>query len=430
MQLQETRSSMVRSSSFMAENLIPSEIIKLAAEVQQKIQNGEKIYNLTIGDFDPRIFRIPKKLEDHIIQAYRDGQTNYPAANGMAELRQVLSRYIQKKLRLQYQPEEVLVSSGARPLIYAAYKTLLDPGDVVLYPVPSWNNNHYCHLSQARGIALQVDASQHFMPSAKDILPHLEEATMIALCSPQNPTGTVFTREALLEICQLVLRENLRRQGIQKPLYILYDQIYWELTFGDTKHFEPVGLVPELKDYVIYIDGLSKVFAATGLRVGWAFGPKKRIDQMRAILSHVGAWAPKAEQVASAWFLEDESAVQEYLDVFKPEIHSRLQGLYEGLDQLRAQGYPIEAIHPMAAIYLTVRCPWTGMRKPDGSLLQNQKMVTEYILNSCKVAMVPFNAFGSDDDSEWYRISVGTLKTNEIASIIAAFKQGMDQLEA
>ncbi len=421
--------ALLRNSSHMAETLIPSEIIKLASEVNHKIQLGEEIFNLTIGDFNPAIFPIPKELEDAIIKAYQSGHTNYPAANGMVELRKILSSSILNKLGLDYSPDEILVSGGARPLIYAIYKTILDKGDLVLFPVPSWNNNHYCHLSEACGQALEVSAAQNFMPTAADIKPFIEKATLIALCSPQNPTGTVFAKDTLLEICQLVKQENIRRSGNQKPLYIMYDQIYWELTFGDTRHYDPVSLEPALRDYVIYVDGLSKVFAATGVRVGWSFGPKKLIDQMRAILSHIGAWAPKAEQMATASFLQNTEAVQAYLNWFKPEIHYRLSALYDGIIKLKNDSYPIDIINPQAAIYLTVQCPWKGKTVKGSKVLETQQMVTAFILDTCKIAIVPFKAFGSSDDSDWYRISVGTLEKDHIDSIISGFKKGMDQLE-
>ena len=316
--------------SQMAENLIPSEIIKLGNEINARKSKGEQIYNLTIGDFDPQLFPIPVELRDFIIQAYMEGHTNYPAANGVQELRNVLSKTLKEQLDLSYSSEEILISGGSRPLIYAVYQTILDPGDKVIYAVPSWNNNHYCHLNHAAKIELEVGPEQNFMPRAEDIKPFIEDAYLLALCSPQNPTGTVFSKEVLMDISMMVLEENKRRKGVKKPLYILYDQIYWQLTFGGLKHEDPVHLVPELRDYVIYIDGLSKVYAATGVRVGWSFGPLEVINKMRAILSHVGAWAPKAEQIATARFLENPKAVNDYLNWFKPQVELRLRQLFEG----------------------------------------------------------------------------------------------------
>src|SRR6185503_14982856 len=126
--------------SDMAENLIGSEIIKLAGEIQERIRNGERIFNYTIGDFDPDIFPIPQELNDGIVQAYRQHQTNYPAANGIAELRKEVADFIRDRENLEYTADEVLISGGARPLIYGTYATVIDPGDRVIVPLPSWNN--------------------------------------------------------------------------------------------------------------------------------------------------------------------------------------------------------------------------------------------------------------------------------------------------
>ncbi len=270
--------------SKMAETLIGSEIIKLATEVKARIAQGEEVYNLTIGDFDPKVFPIPEALLDEIILAYRKGETNYPPANGVEVLREAVSRFLERHLGLQYDADSVLISGGARPIIYAIYRTLVDEGDQIVYPVPSWNNNHYAHLTNGRGIALQTRAEDGFLPTAELLAPHLKGTTLLALCSPLNPTGTAFQADELARICDLVLEENASRSNTEKPLYLLYDQIYWTLTFGNTQHADPVSLRPEMRDYTIYVDGISKAFAATGVRVGWGFGPKPVIAKMRAIL--------------------------------------------------------------------------------------------------------------------------------------------------
>ena len=394
--------------SEMAENLIGSEIIKLAAEIQEKIRNGERIFNYTIGDFDPRIFPIPQELNDEIITAYQNHQTNYPAANGMPELRKVVSEFLNDREGLSYSPDEILISGGARPLIYATYITLLDKGDTVVFPVPSWNNNHYCHLSEARSEFIETQPDNDFMPTAEEIRPHLKNATLLSLCSPLNPTGTVFDKEQLTQICDLVLEENRRRSPEQKPLYLMYDQIYWVLTFGKTEHFNPVSLRPEMREYTIFIDGISKSLAATGVRVGWAFGPQRIMDKMRAILSHVGAWAPKAEQVATAKYLQNKTALNIFLEKFK--------------------GYKVHAIAPQAAIYLTIQLDLKGMKTKNGVVLETQRDVTQHILDEAKLAVVPFSAFGSSDDSTWYRLSVGTCNASEIPDVFLSLKKVLSEL--
>jgi aspartate aminotransferase len=413
--------------SGMAETLIGSEIIKLAAEVNEKIKQGAQILNFTIGDFDPKVFPIPTELEEEVIKSYKNKQTNYPAANGIAELRKAVSGFLGTG-SMHYSPDEILITSGGRPAIYAAYITMVHPGDGVIFAVPSWNNNHYCHLSGARPIMIEAKKENNFMPTAAEIKPHIKDATLIALCSPQNPTGTTFSKKALTEICDLVLEENERRGPDEKPIYVLYDQMYWILTFGDTVHYNPVSLRPEMRDYTLFIDGISKAFAATGLRVGWAFGPQYIIDKMKSILSHIGAWAPKPEQVAVANFLKMQTPINRFLSHFREQIDLRLEGIYKGLMELKAAGHPVDAVAPQAALYLTVQFDLKGKTTASGAVINTTEEITEYLLNECGIALVPFYAFGSSHDSTWYRLSVGTCKADEIQQCIDNLRNGLEKL--
>eukprot|EP01034_Spumella_vulgaris_P012908 gene12908-16440_t len=140
----------------MAETLIGSEIIKLGGEINRMIADGAKIHNMTIGDFDPTIFPIPDELTDEIVTAYRAHKTNYPPADGIKELRQAVSDFLWKNGNLSYSPDNILIAGGARPIIYSIYQTLVDPDEKVIFPVPSWNNNHYCHLTRAQQILIEA----------------------------------------------------------------------------------------------------------------------------------------------------------------------------------------------------------------------------------------------------------------------------------
>ena len=415
--------------SKMAQNLIGSEIIRVAGEVNAMIAKGEPICNLTIGDFNPSIFPIPEQLRDGITKAYEQGHTNYPPANGVAVLRKAVAAFTQEKLGLSYPDNDVLVAGGSRPLIYATYLAIVDPGDKVIFPTPSWNNNHYCHLSGATPVMIETRPENNFMPTAADVQPHLKGATMLALCSPLNPTGTMFTQKDLEEICDLVLEENKSRAEGEKPLYILYDQIYWMLTFGAAVHHDPVSLRPELRDYVIYIDGTSKSFAATGVRVGYAFGPTLVIDKMKAILGHVGAWAPKAEQMATAGFLQEPQEVESFLNKFKPKVQESLDVLYNGFQSLKAAGFAVDTIEPMGAIYLSAKIDITGKITPDGKVLESSQDITFYVLHEAKLAVVPFSAFGSSRDLNWFRLSVGGASLDAIKASLVRLQEALQQLK-
>ena len=183
-----------------------------------------------------------------------------------------------------------------------------------------------------------------------------------------------------------------------------------------------------MKAFTIYIDAISKVFAATGVRVGWAFGPRTIMDKMKAILSHLGAWAPMAEQKAVAKYLYMKEDIDAYLHKFKAAVEARLRGIYDGLQVLKRDGFAVDAITPQAAIYLTIKFDLAGKTTADGSLLKDQSDVTAYLLNEAKLAIVPFYAFGADRTSPWYRLSVGTCKVEEIPAMIEQLRAALKRL--
>ena len=414
--------------SQLAETLIGSEIVKLGNAINERIRNGETIYNFTIGDFNPSEFPIPVELEQLIIEAYQQKKTSYPAAEGILDLRKSISQFIQEWEGLHFTPAEIQVASGGRPLIYALFKVIVDKGDKVVYGVPSWNNNHYVHLTEGQHCEVNCLPENDFMPTVEDLKPHIKGASLICLCTPQNPTGTTLGNNALAEICELILEENASRGPEEKKLYLMFDQMYWTLTYGDTVHYNPLTLNPAMKPYTIFIDGISKVFSATGVRVGWALGPENVIAKMKAILSHLGAWAPMAEQHAVAKYLPMKEAIGSYLTNFKAEIAFRLQNIYEGIIALKKKGFKVDAIAPQAAIYLTIQIDLVGSKTVEGTILATQSDVTQYILSEAKIAIVPFSAFGAGANSSWYRLSVGTCRKQDIPTVLSQLGTALEKL--
>ena len=414
--------------SVLAETLQASEIVRLGATIKEKIKQGEKIYNYTIGDFDSSFFPIPAELEQEIVLAYKNGFTTYPAAEGNLDLREAVASFMSARAGLDYTTNEILIAAGGRPLIYALYRAIVDKGDKVIYPAPSWNNNHYVHFTEGEHIMLEAKKENNFMLTAAQIKEHIKGATLLSLCSPLNPTGTTFGKDELSAICDVVVEENKTRAAGEKKLYLMYDQIYWTLTFGDTVHYNPVTLNAAMKEFTIFIDGISKSFAATGVRVGWAMGPSDLMVKMRSINSHVGAWAPMAEQKAVARYLGKTEAIDNYLIYFKAEINERLQNIFTGLQQMKSAGFKVDAIAPQAAIYLTIQINYVGKKTTNGKLLETQADVTAYVLDEAKLAVVPFYAFGADRNSSWYRLSVGTCKKEEIGEMLGTLKVALSKL--
>lgn len=415
--------------SKLAQNLIGSEIIKIGNQVNELKAQGAEIANLTIGDLDSNIYPIPAGLKQNIQKAYADNLTNYPPANGLLSLRKAVAKDIKSRWDLDYSPDDILVSGGSRPLIYATFKTIVDEGDKVVYAVPSWNNNHYAYLTSANAVELEVTPEDNFLPTADVITPHLEGAVLLALCSPLNPTGTMFTKEQLSEICEAVIAENKKRGEGEKPLYLMYDQIYAMLTFGDSEHFNPVSLYPELRDYTIYIDGTSKCFAATGVRVGWSFGPTKVIDRMKALLTHVGAWAPKPEQQAVAEFLDNTPAVNEFVNDFKGKIAHSLEVLHAGIQEMKSKNFAVDSIKPMGALYLTIKLDYVGKTTEDGKVLKDSTDLVFYLIENAGVALVPFSAFGNSREMPWFRASVGACSVEDLQKMFPKLENALAKLK-
>jgi aspartate aminotransferase len=322
------------------------------------------------------------------------------------------------------------VTSGARPAIYGAYRVLVDPGDRVVYPVPSWNNNYYSQLIGAEQVMVRCGAETNFLPTAELLSRVLRDARMLVLNSPLNPTGTLFDAETLTGICDLVLAENARRERTgDRPLYLLYDQVYWMLTFGDARHVNPVALRPAMLPYTILIDAISKSFAATGLRVGWAVGPADVIKRMSDVLGHVGAWAPRAEQIATAQLLNDDSGMDSFHAKMRPEVQKRLDALATVLRTLEGERLPVEATEPQGAIYLSARFQLHG-KMADGVTLRSDDDVRSYLLRASGLAAVPFSAFGEAAGSGWFRLSVGAVSMKDIQGLLPRLEKALQSLSS
>jgi aspartate aminotransferase len=406
--------------SALARGLVGSEILKVAAEIRTLTDKGKQICNLTVGDFSPKEFPIPKKLALLIEDALRAGETNYPPSDGVKELRLAVLEFFKERLGLNYPLESTLIACGSRPLIWATFASVVDPGDKVIYPTPSWNNNHYTYLAGGVPVEIEVGPETNWLPTADQIRPLVRDARLICINTPANPTGTVMARDQVEAIGHLLVDENSRRVARgERPLFLMWDQVYWMLTFGENRHYAPPQLVPESARWTIIIDGISKAFAATGLRVGWTIAPAHITARMRDILGHVGAWAPRPEQVAVAKFLNMRDAIDSFHDGMIRDLRLRLDLLYTGFESMRRDGLPVRAFTPQGAMYLSVQFQLAGRTNEE---------IRRLLLDRAGFAVVAFQAFGLRKDSGWFRLSAGAVSLQEIEEGLRRVRETLQSL--
>ncbi len=403
--------------SVAARGLHESGILKITRQVRAMLARGETIVNLTVGDFDPRYFPIPQKLSQAIQDAVARGETNYPNPEGLPVLRQAISDYVARTAGVRYPLDAIVVCSGGRPVLYGAYRAIINPGDKVLFSVPSWQNDAYAWLTGGESIVVESTLESGFQPTVEDFRPHLGDAAMLCICSPGNPTGTVMSEQQLGDILRAVVEENQNREASGKrPLFVLHDQMYGALVSHGQKHVYPAAVVPECARYVISADGVSKAYAGTGLRLGWMLTPPALGVRVRDILSHAGAWAPRAEQAAVAAFLNDAEAIAAFRKEMDARLAERLNAMHEGFTALKADGFPVDSINPQGAIYFSAQFRLLG-KMVDGRLLETDEDIRKLLLEGAGVAVVPFQAFGIRGDTGWFRLSAGAVSLDEIHAL-------------
>lgn len=414
--------------STQVRGLQESGILRITRQVRGMLARGETVVNLTVGDFDPRYFPIPRKLSAAIQAAVARGETNYPNPEGLPVLRQAISDYVARTAGVRYPPDSIVVCSGGRPVLFGAYHATVNPGDKVLFSVPSWQNDAYSWLTGSEPIVIEASQATGFQPTVDQFRPHLSEAALVCICSPGNPTGTVMGREQLENILTAVVEENRRRESAgRRALFILHDQMYGALVSRGQEHFYPASLVPECARWLISADGVSKAYAGTGLRLGWMLVAPAVGARIRDLLSHAGAWAPRAEQAAVAEFLCDAEAIAEFRTEMDARLADRLDAMHQGFSELKSEGYPVDSINPQGAIYFSACFRLHGMAV-DGVRIETDEDIRKLLLERAGAAVVPFQAFGVRGETGWFRLSAGAVSMDELRQLFPRIKDLLDEV--
>lgn len=409
-----------------------SRILAAATEAKELKAKGVDICDLTVGDYAPEQFRAPASFLEDVVAEIEAGRNQYPPSDGMPELQKAIQDFYQRELDIEFPDKTVVVCGGARPPIYAIFRCLLGEGDKALFFTPSWNNDYYADLCGGILVPVATTAENNFFPTVADVSTRIADpgVRLVCLCSPLNPCGTVIDKDVLKGICEAILVENVHRltHGTP-PVHLMFDMVYWPLTFGEAEFHHPLELVPEIARWTIYVDAISKWMVSTGLRLGWAVVPQHLYTPVRDFMGHVGGWGPRPVQVATAKFLRDETGFHEFRDDLRSLLYGRLSFVQNAFRQMREAGLPVRTTAPQGAIYISVQFDVIGKTTPKGKLLSSNNDIRQYLLHEARVALVSFQAFSMWEETGWFRISVGAVGAEALQAGLIRIREAIANLK-
>jgi aspartate aminotransferase len=357
---------------WLAEILGDSPTLKLSAQAKDLIKAGEPVINLTAGEPD---FPTPEPVLEAARVALGDGRIGYTATAGIPELRQKVADYYAQTTGQAYAPSEVIVSNGAKQVLYNVLSVLLNQGDKVAVPLPYWVT-YPAQVAALRGETVEITPSNGWKVTAADLeRDGAADCRALILNTPSNPTGAVYNRAEL---------EDLAEYCRQHEFFILVDEIYEDLVYTAEPNVSLVQVAPDLRPRIVRITGLSKSYAMTGWRVGFGLADKETIDAMTRLQSHSTSNICTIVQKAALAAFDCRAEVE----VMRQAFQRRRDLLVGGL-----QGLPgVKADTPDGAFYLMLDCRelLAPLDDPDGCW-----RLATYLLGEQKLATIPGKAFGA-----------------------------------
>ncbi|WP_457949923.1 aspartate transaminase [Pseudarthrobacter sp. alpha12b] len=364
--------------------------VAAAARVRELKAEGRRILDLTVGEPD---FDTPQHIKDAAIAAIGRGETKYTSVTGTPELQEAILQTLQRKTGQQYTAAEITIGGGGKQVIFTAFMATLDQGDEVVIPAPYWVSYPDMVLAnEGTPVIVSCGRETGFKLTPAALAGVLTERTKwVILNTPSNPTGAVYSREELAGLAA-VLQDH-------PAVYVLTDEIYDEIHFGEEPITSLVAVAPELKDRVLVTNGVSKAYAMTGWRLGYAGGPAPLVAAINKLQSQMSSCPSSISQAAAAAALTgDQAFVRESVDVYR----ERRDAAITGLNAVKG----LQCTTPDGAFYAYVNCAGViGKTTPDGKQITNDEDFTLYLLEAASVAVIQGSAYGL---SPYFRISYAT----------------------
>lgn len=375
-----------------AQNVSPSITLSIDSKAKQMKADGINVISFGVGEPD---FTTPQNIKDAAIEAIRKGFTTYTPASGLPQLKQAICAKLKAENNLEYKPENIVVSNGAKHSLYNIFQAICNPGDEVIIPVPYWvSYPDMVKMADANPVFVNCTEENEFKIKRDDLLKAITTKTKaIILNSPSNPTGSVYTKSELEEIAKIAIEHNI---------FIVADEIYEKLTYEGEKHISIASLNDQIKDLTIVVNGMSKGYAMTGWRIGYTASHTTIAKAMGNMQSHATSNPNTIAQHASIEGLTgDQSSVEEMRIAFD----ERRKYMVQRINEIKG----LSCITPKGAFYVMMNIKQLIGTTIKGIVINSSMDLSELLLEHANVAVVPGIAFGTD---EFIRLSYATSLEN------------------
>lgn len=371
-----------------ASNINPSLTLAIDSKLKQMISEGIKVYGFGAGEPD---FDTPEYIRKAAIEAINNGFTRYTAAQGTLDLRKAICAKLDRENGIKYNPNEIVVSSGAKHSLSNAFAAILNPGDEVIVPVPYWvSYTEIIKLNSGVPVLVNTKAENGFKMTKEEMERAITDKTKaVLLNTPNNPTGSVYNKEELMALAETAINNNM---------YIVSDEIYERLTYDGVEHVSIASFSEDIRNITILINGMSKAYAMTGWRLGYAASNEKVIKAMSSVQSHAVSHPSSITQYASTAAL---NGPQDDVKVMISEFEKRRNYMYEKINTIKY----LSCSKPQGAFYVYVNISELIGAELDGIKLNSSTDLSMVLLEKANVAVIPGAAFGTDS---YIRLSYAT----------------------
>ena len=351
----------------------------VAAEAKKLKSEGVDVIDLSMGEPD---FHTPNSIKAAGINAIEENRTRYTLNQGTNELRTAISAKLKRDNNLDYNLNEIIVSSGAKQSVYNSILATVNPGDEVIIPAPYWvSYPAMVSLAGGKNVVIETNEQTGFKVTAEQLNNAITPKTkMLILCNPSNPTGSAYTKKELEALAEIVLKNNF---------YVLSDEIYEKLVYDDFQFVSFASLDPEIKKQTILVNGISKTYAMTGWRIGYTAGPENIVNAINKIQSHTTSHASSISQHAA---IEAVAGPQYVIHEMLEEFRNRREYFYNELTSIKG----ITCYKPEGAFYLFPNISKYLHTKSDVLKVENSFDFAMHLLYDAHIAAVPGSAFGSE----------------------------------